>query len=1119
MKKYSNTDIERILQKNSQYEKEIKKYKKKIKSDEYWINQKDRVISGYENRKVIKLLDKFTKKSNVKKMPMQKTENSVSAVSQSEIHFSVITTAYNSGKYLDEYFQSVFQNDFDFNKLELLIIDDGSTDDTKNVIDRWKKKFPSIKYIYQENSGQSSARNLAMKSMVGDWVLFIDSDDFIDSKYFKNIEEAIIQTNGNSIISPNIIYYREEENEISNSHPLKYRYDNKEKFFTRSFINDPKCIQMSACAAYSVDVIKKYNLQFREIKPYFEDGYFNLEYVLKSNNFNVTFCKDAKYYYRKRADKSSTIDMSQTDPTRYTDLLKNAYISILKMYNEELGFVPSSVATTVLYDISWNIKAVLNDGLIFSDEDNEKREEYLKEIFSYIDFTIITDNWRWMWKKFQIGINYRYYDNSHPTKAGAYYSYTTGDFHIIDLYSCDDNWTIEVDGIAKGLDQTEHTSYDEFMSGKLFTKRFFVKIPINARDVKVYHLAKEQKIANSNLMKPKSSTFTSESVCLFFDRNDRADDNAEALYDWFLENKSEFENLYFAISIKSPDYMRLMQKGFKVVNYGSLDFKNLYLNADYIFSSALDAEIENFDGLRHSFQKTSGQFIFLQHGVILNDLRKWFNTKKIDGVIATSAIEYRNFTSNYLLFDEQIIPTGLPRYDKLKNASSLENVILFQPTWRKHLQNVDVSEFVSSDYYKSIVSVFQNEKLNKKLRENKFILKFIPHPEMNIFYDEFVKFQSETVKIADVNKISYSEEFKVAKLMITDYSSVFNDFSYLRKPVIFYQFDDEQFFANHLWDRHFDYEKNGLGDTFKQETEMIDSLIENIENDCTLSALYADRIEDYFLNSDGNNCQKLFDHLSRRPQNYYMSSSKNVFDIKIQKSEYDTFNLMGFVEIFVDGKFLYKFDATCCESTYFIDNIVVPKALLCNHSHKISVYNNTNGYVYLESTPKVNLPINKKVGLEIMKIQNVKSLDDVIKLYVSEFGDTLKPANISVIFDSNAGIENDMLLSIVPNDSLILRFHDMYFVKGTFFKSDDFGNKLEDSIAEFIESRCAKFNLTTEGMKVYTHESTFEIANSIKTFFNANEVYDICQNICCEDNSDVCYENAVKTFLENNNIE
>ncbi len=99
---------------------------------------------------------------------------------------SVIMPVYNSEPYLIDSMNSLI-NQTIFEKLEILAIDDGSTDDSMQILLKYKKKYNNIKVFHQENKGVSAARNMGLKNACGQYIAFFDSDDKVDDIHFENL--------------------------------------------------------------------------------------------------------------------------------------------------------------------------------------------------------------------------------------------------------------------------------------------------------------------------------------------------------------------------------------------------------------------------------------------------------------------------------------------------------------------------------------------------------------------------------------------------------------------------------------------------------------------------------------------------------------------------------------------------------------------------------------------------------------------------------------------------------------------------------------------------------------------------------------------------------------------
>tara|TARA_Y100001970_G_scaffold272085_1_gene368336 strand:- start:1585 stop:2610 length:1026 start_codon:yes stop_codon:yes gene_type:complete len=109
---------------------------------------------------------------------------------------SIITPSYNRASEIDLLIDSICKQNFDLNLVELIISDDGSTDDTEQVVKEWSAKTEfDLKYLKQKNQGPGKARNNGMENSLGDLILFIDSDCEADSFWIKNIYDCFLKEN------------------------------------------------------------------------------------------------------------------------------------------------------------------------------------------------------------------------------------------------------------------------------------------------------------------------------------------------------------------------------------------------------------------------------------------------------------------------------------------------------------------------------------------------------------------------------------------------------------------------------------------------------------------------------------------------------------------------------------------------------------------------------------------------------------------------------------------------------------------------------------------------------------------------------------------------------------
>ena len=122
--------------------------------------------------------------------------------------------------------------------------------------------------------------------------------------------------------------------------------------------------------------------------------------------------------------------------------------------------------------------------------------------------------------------------------------------------------------------------------------------------------------------------------------------------------------------------------------------------------------------------------------------------------------------------------------------------------------------------------------------------------------------KNEYVKI-DYDRVKYQTLFNNGSILITDYSSVAFDFAYLYKPVLYYQYSDDYHFD--VEESFFDYESMGLGEVTRKEDKLVDLIIEYMENDCKIKKEYENRIREFYLYTDKNNCKRVYDAIKEIP--------------------------------------------------------------------------------------------------------------------------------------------------------------------------------------------------------------------------------------------------------------
>ena len=115
-----------------------------------------------------------------------------------------------------------------------------------------------------------------------------------------------------------------------------------------------------------------------------------------------------------------------------------------------------------------------------------------------------------------------------------------------------------------------------------------------------------------------------------------------------------------------------------------------------------------------------------------------------------------------------------------------------------------------------------------------------------------------------------------SSLLVTDYSSIFFDFAYLKKPIVYAQFDYEEYRRNHFPKGYFDYKIDGFGPICFDLNCTINNIISILENECLFKKQYLERAKKFFKFTDGKNCERLFLYLNKSINSDYIYKESNL---------------------------------------------------------------------------------------------------------------------------------------------------------------------------------------------------------------------------------------------------
>ena len=293
-----------------------------------------------------------------------------------EYMVSVIVPVYNNEKYIPECIQSIEKQTYDINKIQIVLINDGSKDNSLKVCKELEKENNNIIVISQENSGVSVARNEGMKKAEGKYILFLDSDDMLEKHSIERLVDFFEKNNDkiDLVTYPMEIYTNEKARATSH-----YRY----RFYTEGTgIYDLE--ESPYLGQSTINVMIKNERQnqtlFDKNMNYSEDEAFNTKVLMKKKK--IGFCKEATYIYRKNV---GSVTKNKSNPYYTFESLTKYNEDLIENYKDEKGRIPKYIQAIILNNLRWRIKT--DEIFPYHYEENEFNNAIsrIKNILSYIE--------------------------------------------------------------------------------------------------------------------------------------------------------------------------------------------------------------------------------------------------------------------------------------------------------------------------------------------------------------------------------------------------------------------------------------------------------------------------------------------------------------------------------------------------------------------------------------------------------------------------------------------------------------------------------------------------------------------------------------------------------------
>lgn len=300
---------------------------------------------------------------------------------------SIVVPVYNGEKYINKCIDSILKQTYD--SIELIIVNDGSTDDTAKLLKKYKK-HENVTIINKNNTGVSDSRNIGIDKSNGKYIMFIDADDWLREDA---IERALYNiknkdavrfshyvVNGNKITkkSNRDDVYSDTDLEINNKELLNNLISNKTEGHLWNYL-------------LKSDIIKNNKISFDTDLFYQEDVLFLLEYFFNSTNISVI--SDGLYYYYKNLNSATQKKDNIAKNLSSLKILRNKVLDLLNKYNSNLGyeFEQKLLNLQLMYFEEYIDKYDLNEFKILAKELADNNKEYYNNL---LDKNILNKKWK-----------------------------------------------------------------------------------------------------------------------------------------------------------------------------------------------------------------------------------------------------------------------------------------------------------------------------------------------------------------------------------------------------------------------------------------------------------------------------------------------------------------------------------------------------------------------------------------------------------------------------------------------------------------------------------------------------------------------------------------------------
>ena len=880
--------------------------------------------------------------------------------------FSIVLVVHNAEASLAGVLKELFKQKINFQKyVQLILVDDASTDRTGELCDKYAAKYPkNIIVIHQQSQAIATARNVGIAAATGEYLNILDVEDRLSlntlslvKDYFEHYSNEV-----DIVVIPTYFYDVVTNEEVQ--HPIINRKFARDKFIFDLTQDANVTHSILASAFIKREAIEGF--QFGQSLSFVEE--LCLISLVSLKKMALGGLPTASCRCSSKKIEANVINEENENPKLYEtpSYLQNTLVNYAQSHFLKL---PRVIKCVVAYYIQWILRYIpfISVEIGLSESCVETFNQTMEKLFAIADDRVILTS-NAIWREHQISFFHWKYNRklvlinqdgesrlSFEKLPGVVFKYPFLQWHAMYVRNgniCLCISCVQFQGMSKDIDVFAKVHKQLFKARYLVTveggsslgrplyyrhlyeiefaeqllpqtarvkfyftyngKKCFVpkmsrhfRFPISENFHAAYcilgnrcvlvqkdqlvltkefrHWRKEVKFL-LEVLKKREKTWLADIVVriiyfiyqklnhkpiwLLKDRSTTGGDNAEALFIHLREKHPEVR-AYFIVDKKSPDWKRLKKYG-NMINYGSIKQRIYNALAAVCLSSQVEVWFKPGERGNHAMRSIIAlrPFIFLQHGITHNGNYGLGKHNNNFAGFVTAAMPERDSIVNepYGYSAQEVWLTGFPRFDRLYHDEKKQITIM--PTWRKWLfSSINLTtgvwsplpNFIDSHYFKFYNDLLNHPRLIDTCEQCGYRIAFYPHPMIRLsgLIDNF------SFRFADVlpSTIPYRDIYAQSDLVVTDYTSAVFDFAYLRKPIVYTQFDKEEFYSGkHSFGKgYFDYERDGFGEVTYTLEETVDCLIDYMKHGCQLKDKYRERIDHFFAFNDRNNCERVYE--------------------------------------------------------------------------------------------------------------------------------------------------------------------------------------------------------------------------------------------------------------------